>query len=302
MNFKNITLIYTLLIISSFSLFSQEHDYTWWNNKHNWDGHTHWSDYINVSPGFMGPNALRLPDDNIARTDSFIIAEVGTEFHTGDGDNTFNPYGSISFPLFTKRAMLQIYTMPYEYFKTDTIVRDLRKARHKEAKGWSKGDIYIVTWIQLIENHRNLPDIVLRTALKTASGENLQNARFTDSPAYFFDIAAAKNFKISRLAYVRPFAAYGIYVYQTNLDNNYQNDCWMYSAGLLLSAKHTKTSASISGYNGYLEIKDKPIVLRANFAYLFDNSEIRFLMQKGIRDISHFTFRLSYAYKIRLST
>ncbi|HDR67963.1 MAG TPA: hypothetical protein ENN61_02805, partial [Bacteroidaceae bacterium] len=47
-------------------------DYSWWNEKHNWDGVSNWTDYLIITPAYMGPNALPVPDltDGILATNT----------------------------------------------------------------------------------------------------------------------------------------------------------------------------------------------------------------------------------------
>ena len=46
---------YIILIpLPAFNLIAQ--DYSWWNETHQWDGQSHWSSYMKVSPAFKEPN------------------------------------------------------------------------------------------------------------------------------------------------------------------------------------------------------------------------------------------------------
>jgi len=158
-------------------------DYSWWNEKHNWDGVTPWQNYIILSPAYMGPNALPVPearDGSLPRNTTF---EFSLENHFSSGDKTINLYTNLYIPLFSKRAGLNISIVPFEHYKMDTITRDLRRARDYDGEGISGGDFYIGTFIQILKD-KKFPDIVLSINMKTASGTNLAAARFTDSPGY----------------------------------------------------------------------------------------------------------------------
>ena len=37
-----------LILLPAFNLIAQ--DYSWWNETHQWDGQSHWSSYMKVSP------------------------------------------------------------------------------------------------------------------------------------------------------------------------------------------------------------------------------------------------------------
>ena len=163
-------------------------DYAWWNNKHNWDGITHWSQYIIVSPKFMGPNALPVPKVRNALINEDVQLEAGSDFHFNKGDNTQNLFFGLFLPFAESKIAIEIYGVPLEHYNMDTVTRDERRAREKSTEGFASGDLYFGTVIQLIKNKRNLPDMTISLNAKTASGTNFENARFTDSPGYFFDL------------------------------------------------------------------------------------------------------------------
>ncbi len=54
--------ILSISLTLSITIFLQAQDYSWWNLKHNWDGYSSWSDYLVVSPAYLGPNALPVPE------------------------------------------------------------------------------------------------------------------------------------------------------------------------------------------------------------------------------------------------
>ncbi len=66
-----------------------------------------------------------------------------------------------------------------------------RRVRYLDGKGTANGDFYFSTIIQLLKKEK-LPEVALRMACRTASGNNLGSARYTDAPGYFLDISLGK--------------------------------------------------------------------------------------------------------------
>ena len=56
-----------LIVLVLFSL-SAKAQFDWWNQIHNWDGATPWTQYMTYSHAYLGPNALPIP--NVAGTHS----------------------------------------------------------------------------------------------------------------------------------------------------------------------------------------------------------------------------------------
>ena len=139
---------------------SQDEDFRWWNDIHDWDGVTPWNSYINVAPGTMGPNALPVPEMRNGFLDTFYTASISGEMHLAENEFVANAYIEANIPI--KNAVsMQVTWYPYEYFITDTTVRDFRAARTKEAKGSATGDLYIATVIPIVQNHAKWPDILI---------------------------------------------------------------------------------------------------------------------------------------------
>ena len=197
-----------LLVCVAQFIQAQPDNMNWWNNRHNWDYVRSWSDYMELQPGTMGPNALPVPElRNGAMDSSFSFLTAG-EIHTAPNDFTGNLFLGANIPI--KNAVsIQVWWVPVEYFETDTLVRDFRKARSWDPKGYSVGDVYIATLIPVVRNHAKWPDILLGINLKTASGNNLENARFTDAPGYYFDVSFGKTYALGDSWTIRPHAMGG---------------------------------------------------------------------------------------------
>jgi len=293
-------LVLTILSFNWFLCFSQE--YEWWNQKHNWDGVTPWHNYMIVSPGFMGPNALPVPVVKNGELPENSNFKIGLEQHMSHGDLTANLFTELYLNLFSHRVGLNIQFVPVEYYKMDTLTRDIRRARGYVGEGFAIGDVYLGTYIQLVEDKKHVPDILLTINLKTASGTKLSDARYTDTPGYFFDVSVGK--KISLNGHpsksIRPHAMMGFYVWQLNGNGQLQNDAFLYGAGFDLMFPKFELINSVGGYVGYLGNGDQPMVYRLRLKSKFDstfNYEMRF--QRGIYDFGYTS--LSFFCNINLS-
>ena len=291
---KNTVFIFVLLIQSAY-LFGQT-NYSWWNHKHDWDGISHWSKYMILSPGYLGPNALPVPDMNTGRLTSDARFELGVEGHYSEGDRTANIYTDLYVPLFSDRVSFQISYRPIEIYKTDTLTRDIRRSREYEPSGFSYGDIYTSTLIQIIRDHTYLPDLTISANIKTASGTNLEGARFTDTPGYWFDATLGKDFRInnSSLEYIRIYGKGGFYVYQTFDDLHFQNDAILYGAGIGFGLENLSIQNQLTGFHGYFNNGDRPVVYRLIIEGNSSSSlTYKVLFQQGLHDYSYTTLRIS---------
>jgi len=279
---KTIALI-LFVLLSLFKGVAQDgENFDWWNNIHNWNGIDSWSTYITMQPGAMGPNALPVPDLQNGRLDTTLSLLVAPETHLAKNDFTADLYTRINIPI-KKAVALQVWWVPFEYYKTDTVVRDFRAARTKSAEGTAVGDVYIGMLIPIISDKDKWPDILLGINLKTASGNKLEDARYTDSPGYFFDLSGGKDIALKRMLgwKIRPFASAGFYVYQTNRTDYFQNDAIMLGGGLDFKNAHWRFSAQYAQYAGYFREYDLPKVLRVELERSFKKSALILRIQQG---------------------
>lgn len=288
-------MISNILLSSTTLLFSQT-DYSWWNRKHNWDGISHWVDYMTMSPGYLGPNALPVPEFHGREIPNQQTIAIGTEGHYSTGDQTGNLYCSLTFPLFTEKASISVDYRPIEIYRTDTITRDLRASRELDPQGHSLGDIYCTTHIQVLKDHEKWPDISIGIGIKTASGSNLDGARHTDAPGYWLELGTGKKFHtgLSRLRSIELYSRIGFYAYQTHEEYHLQNDAFLYGAGIDLELGKLRLSNQLTGFHGYMKNGDSPLVYRMIFkpsvarrisAYL--------LLQQGLNDFQYTSARLA---------
>lgn len=258
-------------------------DLEYWNNLVGYDGFSPWERYMIMSPGFMGPNALPVPPFHKGLIKQEYQWESSFDYYFAKGDQTFDYFTRFYVPLGDGRVAVESYYVPAEYFIMSPEVRDMRRARTTSGRGWAAGDIYLSTLIQVTKDHPKLPDIVLNLSMRTASGVRLKDARFTDTPGYYFDVSASKTYKRG-LWTIRPHALGGFYVWQTYDPKYRQNDAIQFGGGVDLIRKGFSIKQSVGGYWGYVGNGDFPIVYSAEFEQSLKKIKLLFRYQYGIRD------------------
>lgn len=273
-------------------------DFTWWNDLHDWDGATPWQQYLIVSPAFFGPNALPVPEVKTGRIDENAWLTVSAEKHSGRGDETENLHLAGFTPLFSDRVGLSLEWVSLERYRMTEATRDERRARDFDGRGWASGDVYLGTHVQLLTETTKRPSVLLTINLRTASGNRLTAARYTDAPGYFFDLSVGKNFPVGhRGVALRPYLMGGFYVWQRYETNALQNDAILYGAGVELSVGKLKITNALGGYAGYLDDGDKPLVYRFNVkTFRWSRTEYGLRLQQGLNDFSYTSLRLSCAF------
>jgi hypothetical protein len=266
-----------------------------------------------ISPFYFGPNAFPVPDmlDGTLQHDLRIELD-GNHFFGTRGDHTTDLTLKIQIPLFTDRVNLTAWMPLAEWYRNSdeslAVCRLTEKAKTdpKARKGCVSGDVYITTDIQLFRQKRYLPDVVLRAALRTASGNDFQYARNYDSPGYFFDATVAKSFALGAKKEhdLRVALSGGFLCWQTN--NARQNDAIMYGLMLKWTHKQYSVEQTIRGYSGWEHsttanrelAHDRPVVLKTRGAYRIKKWEVLASYQYGMRDYPYHQVQLGVAYHI----
>jgi hypothetical protein len=280
------------------NIYSQDDDYEWWVIKHNWDYHTQWNHYMTTSAAYFGPNALPVPDLRDGRVEQEYRFELRPEAHLSKGDQTYDIYTSIIIPL-AKVASFQVFLVPSEYYKMDTITRDERFARHINAEGYAGGDFWFGTNIQIVKD-RIFPDLIFSAYFKTASGTTLSDARYTDAPAYYMLLNGGKDVKQFGETNLRLYGHLGVYIWQTWSDVNSQDDAFAYGFGTKLYNNNFYATAELSAYHGYLNIGDRPAVVRVQYGLIRNKHEWVFRCQQGINDFKYLSLSVAYIYTIKI--
>lgn len=231
-----------------------------------------------IAPLWFGPNAFPVPEMADGLLGSTASVELAGDFfqgHLADGlDQTFDAFLRIHLPLWSERAALTVWMPVVEFWRTDATVDAARHILSDPSKdpGHDSGDVYISADFQLVTESFFRPSILLRSVLKTASGNNFGYARYYDSPGYFFDMTVGKSIGPLRIA-----ATTGFLCWQT--DNGRQNDAVQYGLAAFFTPgeipycapwlRGLSLSAQFAGYVGWEHHGDSPQTLSARAAYSF---------------------------------
>ena len=274
-------------------------DYTWWNELHGWKaGDPGWRNWIIISPGYLGPNALPVPEVKRGFLNKKTEMEITASNHFNPDDPTQDISGRVYLPFANSKVAVEIYGVIQEHFAFSERIRNERFSRIEDGKGYAFGDLYFSTLIQISKN-RKFPNTLLRAAVKTASGNKLEGARYTDSPGYFFDLSFSKDLGASEKLVFRPFGLAGFYSWQTNDELNLQNDAFLYGIGGDLANGNWIFSTSLAGYSGYKNQRDRPMQLNFEIRHDWDKSAFRIRFIHGLRDNNYETLRISYIWKMK---
>ena len=278
---------------------SAQEDFGWWNTLHQWDGTTPWTNYITLTPAYMGPNALPVPDVRNGRLRSTPTLQLAGEAHFSAGDDTQNAWLNLDLPLYSDRVTFALQYVPLEYYRMDMATRDERAARDFDGKGFASGDVYLGTHIQLLRDHARSPDVLLTFTLRTASGNRLSAARFTDSPGYYFDVSVGKSYAVGERVHLRPHLMLGFYAWQTYRSDYFQNDALLYGAGVDMELDKLTLTTALGGYGGYIGQGDQPMVFRLGLETQREKG-VEYLgrAEWGLRDFPYRSLRVGVGLRL----
>ncbi len=290
--------LFFLIILISNTVFAQR-DYSWQDDYTNV---TNWWQYITPVSKYMGPFSLPVPSVYEGRIEENSELSAGYSYyeHTKGDAPTHACYTRLYLPLVAGRIAVEISLVPYESYSYSDEMADYLHAY--ETSGGGTGDVYINTYVQVLHEKNIRPDITLRYGIKTASGEDFDNARFTDSPAYYFDLSLGKTLLEDDKRNWRVFGNGGFYCWQYEdgeklEDNMMQDDAYLFGIGTSYTYKDWKIKGDFSGYSGWKE-DDKPLMLRfEGDAPLGKNFKLRFLYERGLRDYPYNGFHARLVYQ-----
>jgi hypothetical protein len=298
----SISLLFTFLVFSGFGQSRPTKDWVDF-------GSGHINQYLQIAPGTLGPNALPIPYMDYALLDSMSNIETGIHAHYMEGDRGINSYLSLYWAVVPKRVAVHISGIPTETFQTKNSVRDERQIYYDDT-GWitQAGDFWISTYIQLLKEHKKMPDISICYSAKTTIGGATQG-RFTDAPANYYYVAFGKSFtpKNGFIDKVRLAMLGGFYVWQTNKVELAQDEGPLYELGLDLNHKNLSWKNEIGGYNGYdayqyvgVTGNNDPLIYRSNFKLTGKRVDWKWEYQTGFSDYHYQTVRFSVFFKFGL--
>ncbi len=292
------SLLLLLVCLTSLALSAQEDEWEWWNEIHGWEeGDPGWRNMMILSPGFLGPNGLPVPEVKKGYLTGETEMEITVSRHFHPADPTQDLSARFYLPFCDHKIALEGYGVLLENYQYSEDIRNARFSRDKDGRGIVPGDLYLSALIQLSRD-RAFPNTLARLAFKTASGDAFA-ARYTDTPGYFFDLSASRDFELDRNSTLRPYVDLGFYSWQTYLEDTPQNDAFYFGGGVEFRYRDWSLSGTYSGYSGYLESLDRPRVITFDTRYDWTNSAARLQFVYGLRDWVYQTFRFSYIVKLR---
>ena len=259
----------------------------------NWDGITHWSKYLILSPAYMGPNALPGPRISSGRVNNQFGWSGYYEYYFSDGDLTQDFKTELSIPIGNKGA-IEFRYVPVEFYQVDSsLSRHRRSFRGDQLDGYSLGDVYFGAHLQLIKDIRFLPDLEFSMFCRTASGTGRDDVRHTDTPGYYFDLSTGKSFGDGKgfFNHVRVYGSMGFYVWQTYLDDYPQNDALLFGLGVHIVFRDFYLDQSIRGYSGYMYNGDHPLVYSVDLGIRIGAASLVLGYETGLRDFPFSSIR-----------
>lgn len=294
---KRLFIIALFLLVTQLLVSAQE-DWSWWNDAHGWEsGDPGWRNWLVISPAFLGPNALPVPELKKGLLEGNTELELTVSNHFYSGDPTQDISGRVYIPFAGNKIAIEMYGVLLEHYSYTTEIRDERFSRDKDGKGYAIGDFYFSTLIQLFKD-RTFPNTMFRAILKTASGTNFEGARFADTPGYSFDFSFSKDLGSSETTLIRPHMMLGFYSWQTNDELNLQNDALLYGTGIDFEKNNWRFTPSWSGYFGYKNNGDRPMQLNFELRKEYNKRAISIKYQHGLHDWLYKTIRFSFIWKL----
>ena len=275
----------------------------WWDNLHNYPAAAGPDrfDYISISPGFMGPNALRMPVLGNAIIEDHISFDIRWERHQGIGDKTNNAFLQFSFPIKKDRALFYLNSIPFEQWDVNLATRDERRMMGISGEGRTTGDIAFGLVYKIFdENLRGPFNFTMRAHSKTTTGGNLGNARHTDANMFYWEGTFSKSLFKTEKSFVLTKLMLGFYTYQTNVNRlingatERQNDAPLYGFGIEYHREKWQIDADLTGYHGYQGHRDSPLFLRLNINRQFKGGEVSAAYHVGMKKWDWNTFSLNY--------
>ena len=255
-----------------------------------------------TAPYFFGPNAFPIPD-MVKDTRANPTIELDGKYSWGrlapTTDRTFDVGFAIRLPLWTDRVNLSVYGQVHEWYRDTPEVREIRKVDPKyPLKGHCAGDVYVTVDFRILNERKYVPAMVLRAALKTASGDEYEKARFFDAPGYHFDITATKTFAFRNGGFFKCFKAslnFGFLCWQTDMGS--QNDALMAAGSVELDTKYADLSVDCGGYYGREKYYDSPTSLKVRLDLIPEMKINPFVCyQRGLKDWPFDQIKLGIRY------
>ena len=250
---------------------------------------------LQYSPRYFGPNAFPVPELKSGRLDTRWEAEIRGEYHSYKGDRTKDFFARVFVPIAEGRAGLEVSCVAYEYYE---MTPETVKERHAAGTSWANGahgDIIVSSFYQLLRNEKWI-DIMVEASIKTASGNRLADARYTDAASYWFNMNLGRDLYNSadENSFIRLQGYAGFYCWMTNDLVHRQNDAAAYSIGISGAHSNLFVAADIAGIYGYKNNGDRPLQLRTKINYEYRKNIISLRYKHGMKDYLYDSYSIAY--------
>lgn len=284
-----------LLLLCFHPLYTRAQAHERWADIVKWDGVTNWRNYLIYAPGYLGPNALPVPDMSNGTADTLNNISVHFAFHSGTGDKTKNWRMRATYCFLKSKMSADISWIPVEFFEVSPQIKD---KRHVYYTGYNdtkaKGDVHVNLTLQILNRWRKDVHLAVRAGFRYASSSSVDAARFTDAPGYHFDLSAAKPLFNDRFKLI---AMAGIYIWQLNTEG--QNDAILYGGGCEYNYRNWRFMAACRGYSGYRHNGDQPMVISSSLEKQFERISIILNLQEGLRDYDFTSVETGIRYNFK---
>lgn len=257
-----------------------------------------WRDNVKnliYSPRYFGPNGFPIPELRSANVAKRFEVEVRGEYHDYKGDQTKDFFARLMIPVVKGKVAVEISGVVVEDYKLTPETRDERFAVETESPISYNGDAIISTFFQILDKPK-LGSVMLSLNLKTASGSRLVDARFTDAASYWFDLTAGRTLYTNEElgASISAQGMVGFYCWMTNSIIHRQNDAVHYGIGFTAKLKNFTLQSDFSGFHGYENNGDRPMIIRNNLTYEYKKNGLSFRYYHGMKDRLYETYTLGY--------
>ena len=243
------------------------------------------------SPRYFGPNAFPIQELHSGRLGDRWEFEVRGEYHYYTGDQTKDLFARLYVPIANGKAGVEIRGVVVETYLMDDKTRDERYAVENQPPITCNGDIIISAYYQALQSDKWC-DISVSGTLKTASGNRLCDARYTDAASYWFEMTTGRNLfqTADKSVAFRLQGMIGFYCWMTNDLVHRQNDGILYGYGGSFKVKNLSLAVNWSGFHGYLNNGDRPVIFRSKLDFEVKKNILSLRYNHGIRDFLYDTY------------
>ena len=265
---------------------------------------------VKYSTAWFGPNANPVPEFTDACIPQYSTITLSSDYYFGFGDQTTNLNARLEIPLLPERISFVIWLTCLERYSVTPEVNADRGMPEGVFEGNAAGDFYVQTRITILKNKAIMPDIILNSTIKTASGTNFPERRYFDTPGYFFNLEIAKSLSTGMkfINEVRFVSNIGFLCWQT--DSSMQDDAWLYGLKTIAGNNRWNLECSLSGYHGWMHTSpaygpdygDAPVVFATRLNLFKWTSSFFTQYQVGLNDFPFHQLRLGVSISMEKLT